>query len=152
MGWTCNDKYALREEPGRRFVVVSHGAIEVIVTDSHAAHAIPGRRKGYVEPAVMYKQLNVFGPNLNSVKGEDWQRHRRPTAPNFYEQTTSLVWDEASRQAQDAVALWSRKASEGTEDTVGDTATLALHVLTSAGLMSSTLLARECILYRRAVQ
>ena len=133
MGWTFNDKYALHDELGNLFVVVSPGAIEVIVADPQAAHTVLARRKDYIKPAVMYEQLNVFGPNLNSVEGEDWQRHRRLTAPSFNEKTSSLVWDEASRQARDMVASWSRKGSEGTKDTVGDTATLALHVLTSAG-------------------
>lgn len=133
MGWTFNDKYALHDELGDLFAVVSPGTIEVIVADPQAAHAVLARRKDYIKPAVMYEQLNVFGPNLNSVEGEDWQRHRRLTAPSFNEKTSSLVWDEASRQARDMVASWSRKGSEGTKDTVGDTATLALHVLTSAG-------------------
>jgi len=133
MGWTFNDKYALHDELGELFAVVSPGAIEVIVADPQAAHAVLARRKDYIKPAVMYEQLNVFGPNLNSVEGEDWQRHRRLTAPSFNEKTSSLVWDEASRQARDMVASWSRKGSHGTKDTVGDTATLALHVLTSAG-------------------
>jgi len=133
MGWTFNDKYALHDELGDLFVVVSPGAIEVMVADPQTAHAVLARRKDYIKPAVMYEQLNVFGPNLNSVEGEDWQRHRRLTAPSFNEKTSSLVWDEASRQARDMVASWSRKGSDGTKDTVGDTATLALHVLTSAG-------------------
>lgn len=62
------------------------------------------------------------------------------------------MWDEASRQAQDMVASWSRKGSEGTEDTVGDNETLTSHVLNSAGVVSSILLTRERILYRWAIQ
>ena len=133
MGWTFNDKYALHDELGDLFSIVSPGGIEVVVADPDTAHAVLTRRKDYIKPAAMYEQLNVFGPNLNTVEGEDWQRHRRLTAPSFNEKTSSLVWNEASRQARDMIASWSQQGSGGTKDTVGDTATLALHVLTSAG-------------------
>ncbi|KAL8684485.1 MAG: hypothetical protein Q9218_008274, partial [Villophora microphyllina] len=77
-------------------------------------------------------QLNVFGRNLNTVEGEDWQRHRRLTAPSFNEKISSLVWNEAGRQAYDMVSSWSKQGPHGTRETVADTATLALHVLTNA--------------------
>lgn len=133
MGWTFNDKYALHKELGSLFAIVSPGAIEVIVADPDAAFAVLARRKDFTKSAVMYEQLNVFGPNLNTVEREDWQRHRRLTAPSFNEKTSSLVWDEASRQARDMLRSWLNKGHRGTKHTVEDTATLALHVLTSAG-------------------
>ena len=71
------------------------------------------------------------------VEGEDWQRHRRLTAPSFNERTSSLVWDEARRQARDMLSSWSQQGLGGTKETVADTATLALHVLTCAGLGAS---------------
>ena len=71
------------------------------------------------------------------MEGEDWQRHRRLTAPSFNEKTSSLVWNEATRQANDMVASWSDRGPSGTKETVGDTATLALHVLTHAGFGAS---------------
>lgn len=66
------------------------------------------------------------------VEGEDWQRHRRLTAPSFNENISSLVWDEAGRQARDMLSCWSQRGQSGTRETVADTATLALHVLTNA--------------------
>ena len=133
MGWTFSDKHALHDELGDLFLIISPGAIELIVANPDTAHAVLTQRKDFTKPSVMYEQLNVFGPNLNTVEGEDWQRHRRLTAPSFNERTSSSVWDEASRQACDMVSSWARQSSSGTKETVGDTATLALHVLTSAG-------------------
>jgi cytochrome P450 len=43
------------------------------------------------------------------------------------------VWDEALRQAGDMLQSWTKRGAEGTRDTVSDTATLSLHVLTGAG-------------------
>lgn len=67
------------------------------------------------------------------MEGEDWQRQRRLAAPNFNERTSSLVWDEALKQAQDMSLSWLNQGAKGSRDTVADTATLALHVLTAVG-------------------
>lgn len=67
------------------------------------------------------------------VEGDDWQRHRRVTAPSFNEKLSSLVWTEAQRQADDMLQAWLNMGPAGTTDTVEDTAKLALHVLTFAG-------------------
>ncbi|KAL8863950.1 MAG: hypothetical protein Q9174_007504, partial [Haloplaca sp. 1 TL-2023] len=66
------------------------------------------------------------------VEGKDWERHRRLTAPSFNENVSSLVWDEAARQAQQMLVFWSETGQKGTKETTEDTAALALHVLTNA--------------------
>ncbi|KAL9016039.1 MAG: hypothetical protein Q9185_006605 [Variospora sp. 1 TL-2023] len=137
MGWAFQDKYKIHDELGPLFILVTPAANEVTVADPDVARAVLGRRKDYVKPAVMYEQLNVFGRNLNTVEGDDWQRHRRLTAPSFNEKTSSLVWNEARRQARDMGTSWSKDGTLGTKTTVEDTATLALHVLTAAGFGTS---------------
>ncbi|KAI4108318.1 MAG: hypothetical protein LQ339_002219 [Xanthoria mediterranea] len=137
MGWAFQDKHKLHAEIGPLFTLVTPAANEVTVADPEAAHAVLARRKDYIKPAAMYEQLNVFGRNLNTVEGEEWQRHRRLTAPSFNEKTSSLVWEEARRQARDMASSWSRQGPQGTTEVVADTATLALHVLTCAGFGES---------------
>lgn len=44
-----------------------------------------------------------------------------------------MVWKEALSQAQDMSQSWAEQGMQGTKETVPDTATLALHVLTSVG-------------------
>ncbi|KAI4170343.1 MAG: hypothetical protein LQ346_008873, partial [Caloplaca aetnensis] len=127
----------MHDELGPIFTLVTPAGNEVTVADPEAAHAVLARRKDFIKPAAMYEQLNVFGRNLNTVEGEDWQRHRRLTAPSFNEKTSSLVWDEAGRQARDMAASWSQQGTDGTKETTADTATLALHVLTCAGFGAS---------------
>ncbi|KAI4265812.1 MAG: hypothetical protein L6R38_009161 [Xanthoria sp. 2 TBL-2021] len=137
MGWAFQDKHKLHDEIGPLFTLFTPAANEVTVADPEAAHAVLARRRDYIKPAVMYEQLNVFGRNLNTVEGEDWQRHRRLTAPSFNEKTSSLVWEEARRQAHDMASSWSQQGPQGTTEVVADTATLALHVLTCAGFGES---------------
>ncbi|KAL8671751.1 MAG: hypothetical protein Q9168_003746 [Polycauliona sp. 1 TL-2023] len=137
MGWAFQDKHKLHDKLGPIFIVVTPAANEVTIADPEAAHTVLARRKDYIKPAVMYEQLNVFGKNLNTVEGEDWQRHRRLTAPSFNEKTSSLVWEEARRQARDMASSWLHQGVQGTTEVVADTATLALHVLTCAGFGQS---------------
>ena len=70
---------------------------------------------------------------MPQVEGDDWQRHRKLTAPSFNEKISASVWTEALLQAQGMLQLWVEQGDKGTRDTVGDAATLALHVLAKAG-------------------
>lgn len=70
---------------------------------------------------------------FSKLEGDDWQRHRRLTAPSFNEKTSSVVWGEAIRQSQDMGQSWFDQGTNGTLETVLDTATSALHVLTCVG-------------------
>ncbi|KAI9713837.1 MAG: hypothetical protein M1820_000567 [Bogoriella megaspora] len=133
MGWQFDDKHAIHDELGPAFVLCTPSLNEVIVADSSAVHSILSRRKDFIKPAIMYDGLNAFGKNLDSVEGETWQKHRKLTAPNFNERVSSSVWSESLRQASQMLHEWI-SSPEGTLDMVRDTATLALHVLTYAGL------------------
>ena len=70
--------------------------------------------------------------NIFQVEGDDWQRHRKLTAPNFNEKISSMVWDEALIQARPMLGQWLATEEHGTRETVADTAKLTLHVLTRA--------------------
>ena len=137
MGWQFDDKHALHSEFGPVFTIITPAGNEVIVADPQTAHTVLAKRKDFIKPAVMYDQLNVFGRNVNTVEGDDWQRQRRLTAPNFNEKTSAAVWAETLRQAQSMSDVWLEQGANGTKDIVPDTATLALHVLTKVGFGES---------------
>ncbi|KAL9599042.1 MAG: hypothetical protein Q9219_004076 [cf. Caloplaca sp. 3 TL-2023] len=122
MGWTFEDKYRLHHDLGPLFTLVTPAGNEVWVAEGEAAHRVLAARKEFVKPG---------------VNGDDWQRHRRLTVPSFNESISSLVWDEAQRQARDMLSSWLARGMTGTRETVADTATLALHVLTCAGFGAS---------------
>ena len=133
MGWQFDDKHALHTSLGPIFTLVTPGGNELIVADPSAVHHILSRRKDFIKPAIMYDQLNVFGPNVNTVEGDDWQRQRKLTAPNFNEKISEHVWEETMRQAEEMVVGWVGAGQEGTREIMKDTATVALHVLTAVG-------------------
>ncbi|KAI9686047.1 MAG: hypothetical protein M1822_004030 [Bathelium mastoideum] len=133
MGWPFDDKRAIHDRLGSAFVICSPSCNEIIIADPAAVDNLLSRRKDFIKPAVMYDNLNVFGRNLDSVEGATWQRHRKLTAPNFNERVSSSVWYEGLRQASQMLQKWA-SCSDGTRDVAADTGTLALHVLTFAGL------------------
>ena len=133
MGWQFDDKHTLHSLLGPIFTIVTPAGNEVIVSDPSAAHAILAKRKDFIKPAIMYDQMNVFGPNVNTVEGEDWQRQRKLTAPQFNERISEKVWEETICQAGEMVKEWVSAGDEGTNEVAMDTATVALHVLTAVG-------------------
>lgn len=138
MDWNFNGRYASHTLPFKyyspAFLIVSPGETQLIVSDADAADDILSRvRKDFLKSKAMYGILEIFGPNVDSVNGEDWARHRRITAPPFNERNSGMVWKESLRQATDMLKSWTGKGAKGVTDTPSSTLALALHVLTGAG-------------------
>lgn len=111
---------------------------KVIVANADTVEQITIQRKDFQKAEAMYKPLEVFGPNLDTVEGETWQRHRRITTPPFNERNSAFVWRESMTQAKDMLQSWMMGSSTvGVTTTDSDTMTLALHVLTAAGFGKS---------------
>lgn len=136
-GWNFNDRYYLHEKHGGAFIVVSPDVTQVVVADATAAEDIFFRRKDFVKAHNLYKPLEIFGRNVNTVNGDVWQRHRRITAPPFNERNSNLVWQESRRQADDMLQIWTKKGQDGVPRMDKDFMTLTLHVLCRAGFGKS---------------
>lgn len=126
-------KFRLHSRLGPAYIIVNPGKNIVMVADAAAVDNITSRPKDFQKSAEMYKPLEVFGPNVDTVEGEIWQRHRRITTPPFNERNSGLVWKETLKQATDMLSSWTQKPSRGVTSLVDDTMMLALHVLTAAG-------------------
>ncbi|PSR88502.1 cytochrome P450 [Coniella lustricola] len=134
MGWQYEDKDAAHRELGPAFVLCTPGVNEVHLADPAAVHTVLRQRKEFVKPGIIYDNLNIFGRNVDSVEGEAWQKHRRLTAPSFNENLSTTVWQEATRQAGQMLQEWTKNGAQGTTKSAHDAATLALNVLTYAGM------------------
>lgn len=109
-----------------------------MICDADVADDVLGRvRKDFIKSKAMYGPLEIFGPNVDTVNGEEWARHRRITAPPFNERNSGMVWKESLRQAGDMLKSWVGKGVKGVANTPDDTMTLALHVITAAGFGQS---------------
>lgn len=54
LAWMFHDKYALHEELGKIFVLVTPNGNEMIVADPEVAYYMMSRRKEFVKPIMMY--------------------------------------------------------------------------------------------------
>jgi cytochrome P450 len=138
MDWNFHCRYASHSLPFKyyspAFLIVSPGETQLVISDPDAADDILSRvRKDFLKPKAMYGALEVFGPNVDSVNGEDWARHRRITTPPFNERNSGVVWKESLRQATDMLKSWIGKGEKGVTNTADSTLAVALHVLTGAG-------------------
>jgi cytochrome P450 len=68
--------------------------------------------------------------NIKS-NGDDWLRHRKLTAPCFNERASSTVWTEAFQQSESLLTQWLSAPSSHTPNTINDTSTLALNVISA---------------------
>ncbi|KAH8667580.1 cytochrome P450 [Tricladium varicosporioides] len=132
-GWHFRSQNYLLDRYGPAFVVVNPGGIHLNLSDGLAIEELLNRRKDFIKPNSFYRIIELFGKNVDTVNGEDWQRHRKITAPPFNERNSALVWKESISQSEGMLKSWMTAGEAGTVKTSDDTMTLALHVITGAG-------------------
>lgn len=60
-----------------------------MLSDGLAGEDVICRWKDFVKPGYVYDALNIFGRNVDSANGEEWQRHRKITASSLGERNVS---------------------------------------------------------------
>ncbi|KAE8454619.1 hypothetical protein EG329_000242 [Mollisiaceae sp. DMI_Dod_QoI] len=134
--WFFFSRYTLHSRYGPAFFIVSPGAVQLIIADAATADEVQTRRKDFLKNPAMYKPLEILGPNVVTLNGDSWARHRRLTTPPFNERNSMLVWRESLVQADAMLKLWvsnGKGSLGGVENTPNDTMALALNVLMAAG-------------------
>lgn len=131
------ERYSRFQQLGDAYIIVSPLDNSLVIADPDSIEDVQARWKDFVKPPRMYVPLEIFGPNVDTVNGADWQRHRRLTAPPFNERNSDLVWRESLNQAKSMISSWAKRGETGVTGTDDDTALLALHVLTGAGFGQS---------------
>lgn len=107
------------------------------LNDASVGDELLSRTKHFLKPPVIYENIEFYGPNVDTVNGETWQRHRRLTTPPFNEKNSALVWKESLSQAKDMIAKWEEKGVQNGTEMSADAMKLALHVLSGAGFGKS---------------
>ncbi|KAH7350990.1 cytochrome P450 [Rhexocercosporidium sp. MPI-PUGE-AT-0058] len=135
--WHYRGKLHQDELQSDVFWTVGPGGQQLYVSDADVISQIVHRWKDFSKKVVHYRTLAVFGPNVLTVEGSDWQRHRKITGPPFNERNSSLVFQKSVVQGQDMLDSFThdvegRQASPVVEDLMHWTMTVALHVISSA--------------------
>lgn len=142
ISWSVSSYYRPHHEFGDAFAVVRSGRNELYVSDPAAVHEVISKWKVWIKPPEQYDIFNLFGPNVVSSNGEDWQRHRKIAVSVFRESNLRLVWGEALRQAGQMCEEAKRRQDSGDgeltlKDVESDVSVAALHVLSAVGLGQS---------------
>ncbi|KIW62438.1 hypothetical protein PV04_10611 [Phialophora macrospora] len=131
VGWTFYPRFSVHAKYGQAFTIVSPGTNEIYMAEPTATEDIMRRRNDFIKDPDVYGMLDFYGPNLDTVNGKVWDRHRKITVPPFNEQNSALVWRETAEQADQMLEVWSK--AEYVTTTQGDVHAVALNVLCGAG-------------------
>ena len=132
IGWEFDEKARAHLELGDAFMFATPGKNWIYLCDADTIHDVVRRERHgeFARPPELLAMLDVFGPNISTMNGSDWQRQRKCTAASFNEQSNVLVWSESLRQGQQLLQYWKDTAHENGPSTMAkDTRTLTLDVL-----------------------
>lgn len=132
LGYNMHVRYDAHARLGSQaFVIVSPGRTEIVVADGPAVAELGGKYKKWDKPLDLYSLFAVFGPNVLSMNGEDWLRHRRIV--NHGLARNDLVRVSAAKQADQ----WLKTVVDGQKKTLkelaGDMDMISSNVLNYAG-------------------
>lgn len=138
LSWFFDDKYRLFEDLGSKsWLHVTPAGLELHCADPAVNAQVFARRGDFDKPVEVLNVVDIYGPNISSVTGAEWKRHRRVTASPFNERNNRLVWDEALRQAGMVTGCWAGAGTEGFNTTASDTVAVSLNILATAALGES---------------
>lgn len=81
-------------------------------------------------PVKSLKFLDIWGPSISTVEGQEWKAHRRAVTNGFNSSTYEMAWEEAILQTKELVKSWTGTDKDGTVlDVQHWTLRHALHVL-----------------------
>ncbi|KAJ4289897.1 hypothetical protein N0V90_011230 [Kalmusia sp. IMI 367209] len=140
IGWEFDERSRAHLELGDAFMFATPGKNWIYLCDADAVHDIIKRERygDFARPVELLAMLDVFGPNISTMNGSDWQRQRKCTAASFNEQSNLLVWTESLRQGQQLLQYWKDNSDADAPSTMAkDTRTLTLDVLVHAAFGKS---------------
>jgi cytochrome P450 len=142
LGWVLNDRFRTHQTLGPALVVVSPSKNEIFVADPLACEELLSKWKVWTKSPDIYKIFNVFGKNVITVNGDDWQRHRKITSHGFRESNNKIVWKQSLEQAAGLSRVWMARQQEAKRestmiDVFKDCGIVAMHVLAAAGFGKS---------------
>lgn len=136
-GWSLNDRFAMHKRLGDAFIIVSAGRNEIYIAAPETATEIVTRYRIWHKMIDVYDVFTIFGQNVMTVNGNDWQRHRKITGTAFREQNNRIVWDESLKQAGGLMSTWLRNGERTLKHLAADAMVLSMHVLSAAGFGKS---------------
>ncbi|KAF2874075.1 cytochrome P450 monooxygenase-like protein [Massariosphaeria phaeospora] len=131
-GWEANQRHLAHQKYGEVFMLVTPGGNWLCVNDAEVIYDVLRRRTEFTRNLVQFDVLNVYGTNLSTTEGVDWQKHRKVTAVTFTEKNNELVWKQSLAQAKGMLEYWTERAPQPLRTIGEDTKVFTLNVLAAA--------------------
>ncbi|KAK8214438.1 cytochrome P450 [Phyllosticta capitalensis] len=134
VSWYWSDRKngcEIHRKYGKVFAHAMPGQLAIHTSDPAMIHQVVNDRRHFQKYLGAVRMLDIYGPSLVSINGDDWLRHRRITTRSFGESVHRIVWQEAMRQSEEMIDMWSRE-ERGFRSTFKDSTALTLHVLARA--------------------
>lgn len=131
-GWDANERHRVHAEFGDAFTLVSPGGNWIYVVDPKAAWHILKHSRDFGRNTKALAVLDVYGKNLSTAEGHEWQKHRKVTAATFTEKNNELVWQSSLSQGHGMLQYWLERASQPVHSIADDSKTFTLNVLAAA--------------------
>ncbi|PSR79355.1 cytochrome P450 [Coniella lustricola] len=129
--WELHDRCSSHHEMGDAFIIVTPFRNWLYISNPATITEVFRRRTDFPQCIELTEILDVFGKNLGTVEGRQWQVQRKIIASCFTEQNYEVVWTESLSLAHDMLEYWTKKRD--ISSSADDLRTLSLHVLTGAG-------------------
>lgn len=133
--WVFYDRNDMHAKLGPAFSIVSPFKTNIMVSDKAACQELTSNWRVWTKNKDLYSIFNMFGDNVNTANGQDWQRHRRITSYAFREATFKMVWQSALSQAEGMKKAWDAACTIDPRNGINllqlrhDMNKLAMHVL-----------------------
>ncbi|KAF1828349.1 cytochrome P450 [Decorospora gaudefroyi] len=131
-GWDANERYHMHAELGDAFTLVSPGGNWIYVAEPKACWDILKRPRDFGRNLEQLKVLDVYGKNLSTTEGHEWQKHRKITAVTFTERNNELVWSSSLEQGQGMLRYWLERSPQPIRSVADDCKTFTLNVLAAS--------------------
>lgn len=134
MGWPTVDESRTVKKLGENFVLCSPSGNQIISCYMPTINKIFMDHRNWAMPTAQSQLFAVYGQNVSSTHGAEWQRHRKITASAFNEQTMAEVWRESKDRVRET-DLGGTLSVQGIRDTVN---LMAMRVLANVAFGKET--------------
>jgi cytochrome P450 len=131
-GWEARERSRLHTQFGDLFMLVTPSGNTLRVCNPQVTSDILKRNTDFKRDMESFEVLNIYGKNLATTEGHDWNRHRKVATVTFTEKNNELVWRESLKEGQQMLEYWVKRAPKPIRTLAQDARIFTLNVLAAA--------------------
>lgn len=131
-GWEARVRCRPHLELGDLFIICTPAGNWLKICNSTVANDVLKRKDEFGRDMEAFEVLNIYGKNLATTEGADWNRHRKVAAVTFTEKNNELVWRESLKEGAQMLEYWMLRAPKPIRTLAEDARVFTLNVLAAA--------------------